>query len=190
MPAGEQRERQAALRRAEVLRLRVQGLSNLQIAQRLGISDSRASRLYHDALDRTVAEPAAEARKLELERLDDLIVKTREVLDRFHYVLWAGEIVLDQDGQPLHDDGPTLQALDRLIRLSETRRRLLGLDAPTRLKHEITGLDEVEDEIRELRAERERRTQLRLLQGGGGATGTDDDGTGPWTGDGPVGDPH
>lgn len=173
--------RQAAERRAEILRLRIAGHSNSQIAHQLGISDGRASQLYHEALDRTVTEPAAEARKLELERLDDLITHARAVLERTHYVVQGGEVIL-HNGVELVDDGPTLAALDRLIKLSETRRRLLGLDAPTRHQHELTGLEEVDAEIRELRAERERRVQLRLLHGT--ATGTDGDPGGP------VGDPY
>jgi hypothetical protein len=86
-----------------------------------------------------------------------MIVHARKVLDRTHYVVQAGRVVT-HNGVDLVDDGPTLQVLDRLIRLSETKRRLLGLDAPTRTETKvIPTLSEVDAEIQELTAELNRR---------------------------------
>jgi hypothetical protein len=45
------------------------------------------------------------------------------------------------------DDGPVLSAIDRLVRISESRRKLLGLDQPAKmnvsggLTYEVVGID-------------------------------------------------
>src|SRR5690606_41267190 len=50
-----------------------------------------------------------------------------------------GEYVLDSDGnrigvyEDVLDDGPILQAVDRLIKIGESRRKLLGSDAATKM---------------------------------------------------------
>jgi hypothetical protein len=50
-------------------------------------------------------------------------------------------------GETLADDGPVLQAIDRLIRISERRAKLRGLDAPVTgqagatVRYELVGVD-------------------------------------------------
>jgi hypothetical protein len=153
-----ERAERAARRRAEVLRMRVAGLNFQQIGERLDppVSRAMANKLYKVALQEITREPSDEARQLELERIDDMIVCAREVLGRTHYVVQAGKVVT-HNGRELVDDGPVLAVLDRLIRLSETKRRLLGLDAPTRTEHKVTTVDQVDAEIAELEAELARR---------------------------------
>jgi predicted transcriptional regulator len=120
--------------------LRVAGLTVTQIAKELGVTTQAASGYVRDAL-KEVAEQthasAEEYRELELARLDKLIRKTEAILGRFHIVVSQGKIIrmLSEDGEdkPLRDDGPELTAIARLQSLSESRRKLLGLDAPTKL---------------------------------------------------------
>jgi hypothetical protein len=38
----------------------------------------------------------------------------------------------------LADDAPVLNAVDRLVKISESRRKLLGLDAPAKVQSEGT----------------------------------------------------
>ncbi|MFG2373707.1 hypothetical protein ACGFY9_19810 [Streptomyces sp. NPDC048504] len=45
----------------------------------------------------------------------------------------GGAVVLDPNGQPLRDDAPTLKANEQLVRISESWRKLFGLDAPEQL---------------------------------------------------------
>lgn len=63
-----------------------------------------------------------------------------EVLEREHVTVSNGRVVSLDDGTPLPDDGPVLQAIDRLLRIQERRARLLGLDAP--VKRDLTLTDE------------------------------------------------
>lgn len=137
---------ESAERDAEAARLRGRGLSYRAIAAELGVDVHTA----HDAVDRAlraiVQEPAEQVRKLELDRLDRLYEAAISVLEREHVTVSQGKIIYKGDA-PLLDDGPVLQAIDRLLRIQERRAKLLGLDAATKtevsggVKYEIVGID-------------------------------------------------
>lgn len=67
---------------------------------------------------------------MEADRLDDARRAASAVRSRVHYVVQAGQLVTGPDGQPLRDDAPTLKANEQLVRISESWRKLFGLDAP------------------------------------------------------------
>lgn len=113
----------------EILRLRCSGLSLRAIGVRVGLSHQGVSDRITAALGELVTPAAEELRQLELERLDRLTVAAVEVLERRHVTVSHGKIICGEDGRPLIDDGPVLGAVDRLTKLSESRRKLLGLDA-------------------------------------------------------------
>jgi hypothetical protein len=138
----------AAERDAKALELRKDGLTYTQIAERLGISRSTAHKHVTRGLHRTRQEPADELRRLEAERLNQLWAEAMAVLRRRHVMVQSGKIVKGDDGQPITDDGPVLQATATLLRVMERRARLLGLDAPA--KHEVLTLDAIDAEIRRL----------------------------------------
>ena len=138
----------AAERDAKALELRKDGLTYTQIAERLGMSRSTAHKYVTRGLHRTRQEPADELRRLEAERLNQLWAEAMAVLRRRHVVVQSGKVVKDDDGQPIPDDGPVLQATTTLLRVMERRARLLGLDAPA--KHEVLTLDAIDAEIRQL----------------------------------------
>jgi DNA-binding CsgD family transcriptional regulator len=130
---------------AEAARLRGRGLSYRQIGAQLNIDPSTAYRAVKRALAEIVAEPAADAVAFELERLDTLYARALEVMERHHVAVSNGRVVA-LDGEPLQDDGPVLAAITALVRISESRRKLLGLDSPTKtaisggLTYEIVGI--------------------------------------------------
>ena len=66
-----------------------------------------------------------------------------------------GRVVKGPDGEPLPDAHRMLRAVDWLLRISERRARLLGLDAPARVAVEST--DAIDAEIE--------RLATRLAQG-------------------------
>jgi hypothetical protein len=148
-----------ARRDGEAAELRSRGCTYQQIADQFGYSNrTNARRAVERALAATVREPADEVRTLHLAQLDELTREALAVLHRPHVMVSHGRIVQGTDGQPLLDDGPVLQAIDRLIRIQERRAKLLGLDAPI----EVQGftIDQIDAEIRALteqmkRAERE-----------------------------------
>jgi Homeodomain-like domain len=142
----------ARQREARAVQLRTAGATYQQIGDRLGCSESRAWRIVQRALDRMVREPADQLRQLELARLDQLWIEATKVLHRSHITVSNGRVALDpRTGQPLEDDGPVLQAIDRLLKIMERRARLLGLDAPTRVN--VITEDMLDAEIARLEAE-------------------------------------
>jgi hypothetical protein len=148
-------------RDAEAARLRSKGKSYRQIAAILGCD----VRVAHSAVQRViaeiVAEPAEAAVHFELDRLDaelrrlDKLYRTvMEVLEREHVTVSQGKVVTTDDGATVPDDDWILKAVDRLVKIDESRRRngesrrrLLGLDQPAKtqvtggLTYEIVGIN-------------------------------------------------
>jgi len=118
----------AADRRVKALDLRKSGAPYRAIAAQLNISEKTAHQDVQRAL-RTLAElelaSADELRTMELLRLDKLTLEAARILSATHPYVAGGRVL-----HGLTDDGPKLQAIDRLLRISESRRKLLGLDAP------------------------------------------------------------
>lgn len=56
------------------------------------------------------------------------------VIARPHYVMYQGVFVIDEDGNKVRDDGPTLSAIDRLTKIEERWAKLNGADAGQELK--------------------------------------------------------
>jgi hypothetical protein len=131
---------------ARAARLRSQRLSYREIARELGYADHSSAR---DAVLRALAaaprEAGEEMRDHELAHLDWLARKTQEVLARIHLAYNNSGVVV-HDGEVLQDDGPTLAAIKLLDQLSASRRRLLGLDAETKVRvsggvrYEVVGV--------------------------------------------------
>ncbi|MEU1372995.1 sigma factor-like helix-turn-helix DNA-binding protein [Streptomyces triculaminicus] len=140
----------AARRDARAAELRGKGWPYRRIAEELGVDVHTAHQAVQRALKAIVQEPAENLRTLELERLDteldrlnNLEEAVKKVLEKHHVTVSQGKVVYLND-QPLPDDGPVLQAVDRLLKIDEqrrkngeSRRKLLGLDAAT--KTEVSG---------------------------------------------------
>lgn len=110
----------AIIRRQSVLELRLTGLSLRQIATRLTVDHGTVSRDIQHALKES-AERGAHLtetyKQLELSRLDALLATVHGAMDL------------------AETPGLTLQAVDRALRISERRAKLLGLDAPDPVQH-------------------------------------------------------
>ena len=122
------------------LKLRLTGMSHRAIAEALGVSDHTTIQgRIAGALKEIIREPAEAVLKMELERLDVMLLG-----------LWKQAA------------GGDLQALDRALKIQDRRAKYLGLDAPTKTQEvpmasltdeqlkakwkELTGLDYVDDE--------------------------------------------
>jgi hypothetical protein len=156
-PRGDQarfiRSPETARRDAEACDLRAKGWPYRRIAAHFGIDVRTAHNAVQNALRDIIKEPAEAVRQMELDRLDAELDRlngledaVREVLERHHVTVSNGQIVR-LDGEPLLDDAPVLQAADRLLRIEEqrrkngeSRRKLLGLDAPSRVSVEAETL--------------------------------------------------
>jgi hypothetical protein len=143
-----------AVRRTRVLALRTEQVPYGAIAAELGIPESTARSDYRLALEQARTERDEQARltiTAELAKLDALERAAWQVLRARHITVQHGKIVRGEDGEPVLDDAPTLNAIDRILKIAERRARLLGLDAPMRSKIEVT--DALDAEIEQLVAE-------------------------------------
>lgn len=103
--------------------MRIAGATWRAIADALGYSSAGSA---HKDVERArqqqlgeLAENAEHLRWLELEHLDALRRKMWDVLGR-------------------GDDEPAMRAVDRLLKISERRARLLGLDSPVLVESGVT----------------------------------------------------
>jgi hypothetical protein len=106
-------------RHAEWIELRRKGYTYDAIAAQFQVSKSTVHEAVSAHLRATVAEPAAELRALEVERLDALL---REALERVD-APFAGEGGDDK-----------LKAIDVALSIGAQRARLLGLNAPAKIQ--------------------------------------------------------
>jgi transcriptional regulator with XRE-family HTH domain len=138
---------ETAERDARAAELRAQGWTLQQIADELGYSDrSTARQAVQRALREIVQGPAEKLIQQEAARLDSLYEEALDILHRDHVMVSHGHIVKGEDGNPLPDHGPKLAAIDRLVKVRESYRRLFGLDARQKIdvaggvRYEIVGL--------------------------------------------------
>ncbi len=107
---------EAAVRSVQALELRIAGGSYRQIAKTLDVSVSVA---HH-----YVVEALRETREVAIERAEELKIVELARLDSWTLKLTSGRTL-------------TPRVVDTLLRISERRARLLGLDAP--VKREFSG---------------------------------------------------
>jgi hypothetical protein len=147
-----------AERRAKAVDMRMTGAGFAAIAAALGYKTSAAAcQDVSRALESAVAAQSRSVeayREEELQRLDLLLSEAWAILKRDHITVSHGRVVRDDDDQPILDDGPTLQAIDRILKIQERRAKFLGLDAP--VKVEAITVDAIDAEISRLAAELER----------------------------------
>jgi len=142
-----------AERDAECAHLRARDYTYQQIADATGFTSRTGARFAVErALARTITEPGEELRRIELMKLDALARAAWRVLEARHYLVSQGRLIRLEDGAPpLEDDGPVLQAIDRLLKISERRSKLLGLDSPVRM--EVLTIDAIDAQLAVLDAE-------------------------------------
>jgi hypothetical protein len=159
-------------RDAQALDLYTRGLTYRQIAAQLTMASPSTA---HAAVQRAVAavpDPAkAMARRIALQRLAALDRAAWRVLTRQHYVTGnTGQLAYGPDGQPLTDDAPVLQAIDRLLRIEERRAKTIGTDTPVPTRQEITISSELDGEIEDLLAQLTGNVKAPAPSGGGGGS--------------------
>lgn len=147
MPHGPAERATIDQRRTKALDMRIKAATWAQVAEACGYADRGAAckdiSRFREETHAEAVEKLEELRALEVDRLDMLIRAAVEVLERKHVTISGGKVIRmmadgevaedGEAGEPLIDDGPTLQAIDRIAKLSESRRKLLGVDAPVKL---------------------------------------------------------
>lgn len=183
---------------ALVFDLRVQGLSFYAIdaltqdpAGPTGgtrIPASTARDLVREERERRIDPKVDEYRALELarleaalERLHNMEESVRRVMGRKHITVSNGRVIqaINPDSgeeEPVEDDTFILQAIDRLNRIEESRRRtsesirrLLGLDMPVKVDATVTETTQQDIELQEMIRDAKAKVQLeeqRIVDGG------------------------
>lgn len=177
-----------AERDAQAADLRAKGYTYQRIADELGYCDRGEA---HHAVNRALASVVRESGKAvlhfelarldaELGRLDALEEKVHKVLDARHITVNNGRVILHPDtNEPMEDDAPVLQAVDRLLKIEEARRRngerrakLTGIEAAVKIDatvHEVTQQDlELQEMLREAKAAVNSQEQEIRRSGGEG----------------------
>ncbi|MFD8234008.1 hypothetical protein ACFV20_19270 [Streptomyces sp. NPDC059696] len=124
------------------------GTTYQQIADMFGYYDRSQAWRGIQSAKRDVALPAVtKLRQTESEQLDALYLMAMEIIERNHVMVSHGRVVCGDDGQPLPDDGPRLQAIQTALRIRDQYQNLHGLKQPAKVEHsggvryEVVGVD-------------------------------------------------
>lgn len=122
-PHNEASKLSAMDNRAKALDLRRAGASLRDIAKALGVSHQSAKRYIDAAI--------ADLHDSQNQKTEDYRAVEIDRLERLHMSLWQKALGGKRDGVEVP---PDYAAVDRLIRISERRSKLLGLDASAAVK--------------------------------------------------------
>lgn len=130
-------------RAAQAARLKAANpqMSYQQIADAVGYNHkSDAWRAIQRCRDAVIREAGAELVASEAAHLDDLFVEALDVLARDHLTVSHGKVITMLDPEtgeekPILDDGPKLAAIDRLLKVRESYRKLYGVDKAAKVEH-------------------------------------------------------
>lgn len=127
-----------------------EGWTLVAIGKALGIGKSSAKEAVDRVLYAATSSATEQARNRQRMRLELAHEAAMEVLESTHVTVSHGKVITIKDDAgndvPLTDHMPILAALDRIVKISESARKLDGLDAPTQvqvggeLKYEIVGV--------------------------------------------------
>lgn len=125
---------ETAARDARAAELRAEGWKLQDIADELGYA-SKTSAIYaiRRVLREIVKGPAEQLLALHIDRLETLYARATDIMERRHVVVSYGQIMKDENGDPLIDSGPELAAIREARTTLESFRKLVGLDAPSRV---------------------------------------------------------
>lgn len=164
-------------RDADACRLRARGWSLQRISDDLGYGGKgNVHRAIQRAKEDTIRPATQELIQQELDALDHLIDRAMEVLECRHLAVHGGKVVYvgadpvegeDDARSPLIDDGPTLQAVATLQRLYESRRKLLGTDAPQRVDTTVANLPPDDDRVLDVLTRARAAADARLAEARG-----------------------
>ena len=149
--------------------LRVQGMTWAEIARELNFNNPSAAFAAASRASRREPVLARTAKIEEPEnRINRLIGQAVAILSEHHYVVEGRDATIVQHpetGEYLDDVRPKIEALKLIQSLSRDRRKLLGLDVPTRKQIEVLTDDRINEEIRKLEAELATNDQLVEMMG-------------------------
>jgi hypothetical protein len=109
------------------------GFTYQQIGDQLGVTRQAAHQAVMRAIDAIPKEGAADVLEMELSKLDRLERYYHTVLNKTHVRVGNnGKVVKDDNGAPILDEAPRMDASNGILKVQAQRARLLGLNAPVR----------------------------------------------------------
>jgi hypothetical protein len=101
-----------------------------------------------------VREPHEDMVLMDLAELDEMAREAWQVLRRPHLIVSQGRVAKHPDtGEPLHDDGPLLAAIGKLLDIQARRAKLVGMDAPTKSSVQVITKDAFTADLERMAAE-------------------------------------
>lgn len=133
---------------AQAAHLRAQGRTYRDIAAILNCSSGTAYAAVGRAIAAVPVEAVHELRQIECDRLDAIIARLWDIVHTDHPYVSQGRVMAG-----ITDIGPVITALGQIRQTSESKRKLLGLDAPARQTITVITEDVVDAELRRLEEE-------------------------------------
>jgi len=160
-PFTQRQNRQAeAATAAKMFELRTgpEKMTIARIADEMECSVFKVQRLLNKYTPQLLEGDATKHREIEVGKLDLLEQKLWAMIDEDYYTVSNGQVVYMETGDPVPDIDPILKIVDRILKVSERRAKLLGLDKPVKVEatvHQVDAVDrELADMIYEGRAQR------------------------------------
>lgn len=120
------------------------------IADEMGCSVFKVQRLLNKHVPKLLEKDATHHRDIEINKLDLLEEKLWRLVDEEYYTVSHGQVVYFESGEPVMDIDPILKVIDRILKVSERRSRLLGLDKPIRVETTVHAMDNTDMELAEM----------------------------------------
>lgn len=134
---------QRAAIRAEAYRMSLRGATNVAIGEHFGVSRETIRLLLKEYIAELTVPLAEDMRKIENDKLDRLEALGWKILEDNHVAFQHGKVVVMKDpetGQekPIEDVEPILKGMDRLLKVSDRRAKLWGIDTPVKQESTVT----------------------------------------------------
>lgn len=143
---GDSGARRAA-QREQAYDLRLRGRTLRQIGQDMGLSHETVRQLLREEIANRLDPLKDQYLQYEMDRLDHMQQAVFAVLDN------PGKVVTGVTADGRHwsalvmDDSKVLGAVDRLVRISESRRKLCGLDAPVKVQADVQVTETTQEDL-------------------------------------------
>lgn len=136
-----------AQEREQAYELRLRGRTLRQIADDMGCSNAKVHQLLREEITERLDPLKDQYLQYELDRLDAMQQAVIAVLEQ----PWTVVSAIGPDGTmrayAIPDDRKILGAVDRLVRISESRRKLCGLDAPVKVQADVQVTETTQEDL-------------------------------------------
>lgn len=143
---------------AKAYSMALKGETYTAIGKALGVSRTTVATLCSEYVTELTVPLADDMRKREDDKLNRLEALAWKLLADKHIAYQHGKVVM-LDGSAIEDTEPVFKAIDRVLKVSERRSKLWGIDMPTKSEHTIRTDSVVDDSILALVAEMEAKNQ-------------------------------